>query len=216
MDGSKLRRHLGYMKRDFRGEFCFLSTKIFLKLYACLICWPWNMLKCLCLGIQTGLDNRFYGNVIFYRFPLSCIKIGKRSVFNSSDHLNLIGVNHSCILSTHATNAQISIGNGCGFSGTTVAAAMSVKIGNHVLCGANTVINDFDWHMDRFPSEPKLIIIEDNVWLGVNVVVMKGVTIGKNTIIGANSIVTKSIPANVIAAGNPCRVIKSRETANEK
>jgi acetyltransferase-like isoleucine patch superfamily enzyme len=48
----------------------------------------------------------------------------------------------------------------------------------------------------------------NNVGLGVNVIVMKGVTIGDNSVIGANSVVTKNIPANVIAAGNPCKVIR--------
>jgi acetyltransferase-like isoleucine patch superfamily enzyme len=46
------------------------------------------------------------------------------------------------------------------------------------------------------------------VWLGINCIVLKGVTIGENSLIGANSVVTKVIPANVIAAGNPCKVIK--------
>ena len=52
------------------------------------------------------------------------------------------------------------------------------------------------------------LVIEDNVWLGGNVMVLKGVTNGRNTLIGAGSVVTKSIPANVIAAGNPCKVIR--------
>ncbi|MCS2572069.1 hypothetical protein NXX61_16750 [Bacteroides ovatus] len=53
------------------------------------------------------------------------------------------------------------------------------------------------------------IIIEDNVWLGMNVTVLKGVCIGENSLIGAGSIVTRDIPANVVAAGIPCRVVKS-------
>lgn len=52
------------------------------------------------------------------------------------------------------------------------------------------------------------ISIGNHVWIGMNVVVMRGVTIGDNTIIGANSVVTKNIPSNVIAAGNPIKVIK--------
>jgi len=55
------------------------------------------------------------------------------------------------------------------------------------------------------------IIIEDNVWLGLNVSVMDGVTIGKGAIIGAGAVVTKDIPANAIAGGVPARVIKMRE-----
>ena len=52
------------------------------------------------------------------------------------------------------------------------------------------------------------ITIGDNVWLGGNVVVTPGVTIGENTVIGASSVVVKDIPANVVAAGNPCRVVR--------
>ena len=54
----------------------------------------------------------------------------------------------------------------------------------------------------------KPVTIGDNVWLGGNVVVNPGVTIGQGTIIGAGSVVTKDIPSNVIAAGNPCKVIR--------
>ena len=54
----------------------------------------------------------------------------------------------------------------------------------------------------------KPIEIGDNVWIGGNVVVLPGVTIGSNTVIGAGSIVTKDIPSNVVAVGNPCKVIK--------
>ena len=54
------------------------------------------------------------------------------------------------------------------------------------------------------------IIIGNNVWIGMNCVIMRGVTIGENAVIGANSVVTKNIPANVIAAGSPCKVIKDR------
>lgn len=57
-----------------------------------------------------------------------------------------------------------------------------------------------------FNDEP--ITIGDNVWLGANVTVLPGVTIGKNAIIGAGSVVTKDIPENVIAVGNPCRVLR--------
>ena len=52
------------------------------------------------------------------------------------------------------------------------------------------------------------IIVGDNVWFGGNCVVLPGVTIGSNTVIGAGSVVTRNIPANVVAAGNPCRVLR--------
>lgn len=53
------------------------------------------------------------------------------------------------------------------------------------------------------------VVIEDNVWLGGGVIVCPGVTIGENTVVGAGSVVTRSLPANVFAAGNPCRVIRA-------
>ncbi|WP_363315970.1 DapH/DapD/GlmU-related protein [Chryseobacterium sp.] len=55
------------------------------------------------------------------------------------------------------------------------------------------------------------ITVGDNVWLGGNVVVLPGVTIGSNSVIGAGSIVTKDIPSNVVAVGNPCKVVKNLE-----
>ena len=82
-------------------------------------------------------------------------------------------------------------------------------IGQEVRCGANTIICDTDYHPDDWRSgAAREVIIEDRVWLGANVVVLKGVKIGRNSLIGANSVVTKDIPNNVIAAGNPCKVLK--------
>ena len=74
------------------------------------------------------------------------------------------------------------------------------KIGKGLIIKNNVIIK-FPWKLT----------IGDNVWLGMNSVIMRGVTIGENTIIGANSVVTKSIPANVIAVGSPCKVIKERK-----
>ena len=60
---------------------------------------------------------------------------------------------------------------------------------------------------ERFKSAP--IVIEDDVWVGAHSIILKGVTIGARSIIGAGSVVTKNIPPDCVAAGNPCRVIKS-------
>ena len=163
-------------------------------------------------GIDTKGLNYYNGFALFVRFKDSVIKLGSRCVFNSNSTSNLIGINHKCIISTLTKNSEIIIGDNCGFSGTTIGCTVSIKIGNNVRCGANTLITDTDWHMDDPRSgKCKPIIIEDNVWLGINSSVLKGVTIGKNSVIGAGSVVTKNIPANVIAAGNPCRVIKKIE-----
>ena len=87
-----------------------------------------------------------------------------------------------------------------------------IRIGNNLRMGpgvglisANHVIDDYDRH-----EKDKPIVIGDNVWIGMNSVILPGVTIGDNVAIGAGSIVTSDIPSNSIAAGNPCRVLREK------
>lgn len=160
-------------------------------------------------GINIGKCCNFVGKTYFNRIQESYIQIGNNCTFNSSKTSNLIGVYSPCMISTIEKNAVIEIGENCGFSGTVIGGALHIKIGDNVRCGANTLITDSDWHSDDYRTgKNKEVIIEDNVWLGYGVKVLKGVHIGENSLIGTNSVVTKDIPANVIAAGNPCRVIK--------
>jgi acetyltransferase-like isoleucine patch superfamily enzyme len=171
-----------------------------------------NILRAQWWGIKLGSHPVFYGKSHFFRYPGTEISIGDNCRFRSTNNSNLIGINRPCTISTQNSNslAKIEIGNNCGFSGTVIGSFKSIKIGNNVNCGANTLITDSDWHLDDYRSgQPQDVIIENNVWLGVNSIVLKGVTIGENSVIGANSVVTKSIPANVVAAGNPCKVIKN-------
>lgn len=160
-------------------------------------------------SITLGHNCIFQGRTYFKRHSQGTIRIGNNCRFNSSKTSNLIGVYSPCIISALSKNAKIEIGDNCGFSGTVIGAAKYIKLGNNVRCGANTLITDTDWHTDDYRTgENKEVIIADNVWLGYGVKVLKGVHIGENSLIGANSVVTKDIPANVIAAGNPCKVIK--------
>jgi acetyltransferase-like isoleucine patch superfamily enzyme len=167
-----------------------------------------NLLYAKWWGVKTGQGLRFDGKCHFKRYPKSAIFIGNQCEFLSRPNANLIGINRPCMVSTLTEEAVLEIGNNCGFSGTVIGAFSKIKIGDNVRCGANTLITDSDWHPDDprvGPSKP--VTIGNNVWLGINVVVLKGVEIGENSVIGANSLVTKNIPANVIAAGNPCKEI---------
>jgi maltose O-acetyltransferase len=95
-----------------------------------------------------------------------------------------------------------------------VLDVMPVTIGNQVLFGPNvqiyTATHPIDWEERATWLEfAKPITIGNNVWVGGGSIICPGVTIGDRSIIGAGSVVTKSIPADVVAAGNPCRVIRS-------
>lgn len=161
-------------------------------------------------GIRYGNDIRFMGLMKFKRSNKSSITIGNHCIFRSKRTSNLIGINRPCIVTALMPNSKLNIGDYCGFSGTVIGCFNEINIGNHVRCGANTLITDSDWHMDDDRvGKSKPINIDDYVWLGVNVTVLKGVSIGENSVIGAGSVVVSDIPSHVIAAGNPCKVIKN-------
>lgn len=114
---------------------------------------------------------------------------------------------------------KLSIGNNCGFNGVLIHATNSISIGNYVIVGGGTRIydtnyHDLDWKGRRNPKQGEgtktaPVIIEDDVFIGTNCIIGKGVTIGARSIIAAGSVVVKDIPADCIAGGNPCKLIRS-------
>ncbi|GAB3528822.1 sugar O-acetyltransferase [Arthrobacter monumenti] len=99
-------------------------------------------------------------------------------------------------------------------SGLTALDVGPISIGRDCQIGPNVQLLTPTHPVDPKPRRDKLeaaepITIEDNVWLGGGAIVLPGVTIGKNSIIGAGAVVTKDIPANVIAVGNPARVLRT-------
>lgn len=114
-------------------------------------------------------------------------------------------------------SAQIHIGEGTwinnGFSA--IAEHTSITIGQRVLIGTHVEIFDTDFHGIRIDDRntsraewAKPVSIEDDVFLGSNVRVLKGVTIGRGSVIANSSLVVNDIPPGVIAGGNPARVLK--------
>lgn len=165
------------------------------------------------IGVKIGGGKTiFRGWSHFFRKNGSVIIIGRDCRLNYSSFSNHIGLNHRCIISTMEPTAQLTIGDRFGMSSSSITCFKRIDIGNDVRIGANCVIADGDFHMDDLRvGSPAAVKICDGVWLGYGVIVMKGVTIGENSIIGMNSLVTKDIPANVVAAGCPAKVIKSIE-----
>jgi acetyltransferase-like isoleucine patch superfamily enzyme len=98
-----------------------------------------------------------------------------------------------------------------------------IEIGNycHISNGVSLLTHGFDLAVLRekygeYLCSSGKIVLEDNVFIGANAIVLKGVTIGKNSIVGAGSLVTRDVPPESVAAGNPCKVITSLEKYYEK
>lgn len=163
-------------------------------------------------GSKVRIYNRFY----LLKHLSAHITLGDNFSFTSGDCFNPLSRNIKGSIYA-GRNASICIGNNVGVSSACIWAANSITIGNHVKIGSDSIILDTDCHnldyikrrtpaTDVGNSAP--INIEDDVLIGTRCIILKGVTIGARSIIGSGSIVTKSIPSDCIAAGNPCRVIK--------
>jgi acetyltransferase-like isoleucine patch superfamily enzyme len=143
------------------------------------------------------------------------IRMGDDMHLVSSPPRSWISLNTRCQF-TAGPNGRIELADHVGLNGTTITAKKLVRIGRNTMVAPNVVIVDTDFHLpwpadlrwtsDSAPNDAA-VIIGENVWIGMNTLVLKGVTIGDNTLIGAGSVVVGDIPANSIAAGNPARVI---------
>ncbi|MCP4686772.1 MAG: acyltransferase [Desulfobacterales bacterium] len=106
----------------------------------------------------------------------------------------------------------IRIGDYCLICpGVRISCASDISIGHNCMMANRAYITDSDWHghYNRIiPGAPSPVRLEDNVWVGDGAIVCKGVTIGKNSIIGAGAVVAGDVPPNTVSAGNPARVVK--------
>lgn len=108
---------------------------------------------------------------------------------------------------------HINIGNQCLLCpGVRIDSASEISIGNNCMIAAGAYLTDADWHDIYDRTQPvgktKPIILQENVWIGDGATICKGVSIGRNSIVGASSVVVADVPANSIAAGNPARVVR--------
>ena len=144
------------------------------------------------------------------------ISIGDNFYFSSGDAVNPMTSNLQGAVYGEP-GAELTIGNNVGMRSTRYCVHDSVAIGDNVKIGACVLITDTDAHPMNYEvrrtsnegTKSAPIAIEDDVWVGAHSIILKGVTIGARSIIGAGSVVTKSIPADCVAAGNPCMLIKS-------
>src|ERR1700730_14215305 len=156
-----------------------------------------------------------------------------RFLRNKQSGAVVIGKHVSCYAGCSfsvGVNGRCTIGDFTLLNGALIMAEDKIDIGSHCLISWNVGIADSDFHplepaqrlidsqalapffKDR-PQRPKLrtapVIISDNVWIGMNATILKGVTIGENSVVAAGSVVTKSVAPNSVVAGNPAVVIKT-------
>lgn len=169
-------------------------------------------------GIHYGKKLRITNHLYLNIDKRSQISIGNNFTFTSGEAFNPLCRNIRGAIYA-IKNAQIIIGNNVGISSACLWIHSSLKIGDNVKIGGDCIIMDTDAHslnykerrifQDDFKnSKSSPIIIEDDVLIGARCIILKGVKIGKQSIIGSGSIVTKDIPPCCIAAGNPCKVIR--------
>ena len=116
--------------------------------------------------------------------------------------------------------AELIIGNNVGISSAAIVCWSKITIEDNVRIGGGTVIYDTDFHslnselritnketIEDIKTAP--VLIRENAFIGANCTILKGVVIGRNSIVGASSVITKSIPDNELWAGNPAKFIKS-------
>jgi len=108
---------------------------------------------------------------------------------------------------------SIDIGDYCLINpGVRISSADSIVIGHSCMFAMNAYLSDADWHdlQHRIfaPGNHSGIVLGNNVWVGDSALICKGVTIGDNSIVGAWSVVTKDVPADVVVAGNPAKIIR--------
>lgn len=196
-------------------RYVFLLPRYVLRLYYIHL----NRLKLFLNGAHIGNNMRIYNKVSLLIHRGANVVIGDNFQFASITTFNPLIRNMGGAIYC-GRSGRVEIGNNVGASSTCIWCVNQITIGNHVKLGAGTIVLDNDAHSldytkrrnpqkDIASSAP--VSIKDDVLVGAGCIILKGVTIGARSIIGAGSVVTKDIPADCIAAGNPCRVIKNRK-----
>jgi acetyltransferase-like isoleucine patch superfamily enzyme len=167
-------------------------------------------------GINYGKGLIIYGLTKINVTRRGEVQIGDNVKINSGDNYNIIGRQQKTIF---WVEGKLKIGNNTGLSSTAIICNHEIEIGENVVIGGNTVIYDTDFHSlkpdiridktrDKQEAKKGKVTIENNVFIGSHSTILKGVTIGENSVIGACSLVSRDIPPNEIWGGNPIVFIK--------
>jgi len=168
--------------------------------------------------VQVGKGMHSNGVPIIHVDGTGSMSIGDEFKMNNGIHHNRIGRQQRCNFMV-GRNAKLCIGDHVGISSGAIVCMSRVTIGNNVKIGGNVVIYDTDFHAldaqqrldpyaDAAARKNLAVEIKENAFVGAHSTILKGVTIGKNSIVGAGSLVSRSIPDNEIWGGNPAKLIR--------
>lgn len=164
----------------------------------------------------------------YARFTQPTLFVGNGHINVGRCHLGVwpspLYLSHYIHLEARHTGASITIHDGAQINNgvAIIAESSSISIGKNALIGPEVVVFDSDFHqipretISNHPNNPTDVSIGDNVFVGARAMILKGVTIGNNSVIASGSVVTKSIPPNVIAGGIPAKVIRALEHSNDR
>lgn len=170
---------------------------------------------------STGIHPsvRFVGHPFVQLARGSVLDIGAGTSIVSVGSRTALGLDHPVNLRVIGEGAKLTIGRNVGISGGDICARTQITIGEGTLIGANVVICDTDFHpLDSHhragkpvpePLPMDRVQIGKNVFIGTRAIILKGSTIGDNSVIGAGAVVKGNFPSGVTIAGNPARVIRS-------
>jgi acetyltransferase-like isoleucine patch superfamily enzyme len=180
------------------------------------LAYPWVRLLFAVNGIPWRRGWHFYGVPIIQKHRRSQITFGAGLQLRSSLRSNPLGSNHPVILATWRAGACLDVGSDFAMTGGVLCSAERITIGNNVGVGANTTIIDTDFHsynpverlLSPLVAKTAPVTVEDGAFIGMNCLILKGVTIGQDSIVGAGSVVSRDVPPHVLVAGNPAQVIR--------
>ena len=175
----------------------------------------WNYLVLKYKNVDYSYDLKIRGR-LFIHGKRNRIKIGNGVIICSSESINpTSGFNHTHL--TAERKGKIEIGNDVGISNANIISHSEVIIDDNVMIGSGVKVWDTDFHSTSYENRMKHpdpdvksapIHIKEGAFIGACSIILKGVTIGERSVIGAGSVVTKDVPADEIWAGNPAHFVK--------
>lgn len=164
-------------------------------------------------GARFEGASRIEGRPIVSVAPGSIMKFGPNLVLNNYVRSNPLACFQPCTLRTLAPGAELILGPNVGMSGTVICAGQHISIGEETILGSGVMILDNDFHeldpqgrwRDEHVKNARPIKIGRQVFIGARAIILKGVTIGDRALVGAGAVVTRDVPADHLAAGNPAQ-----------